>query len=82
MAVTLHVAQKSPHSAIDGRTTRHPGYAKAQQRRKKIEEPFRWAKTIGSLAKNIYRGIERMQARFTLAMAACILAELMKLRAA
>jgi len=40
--VTPHVAQKVRHSAIDGRTTRHSGYAILQKRRKKIEEPFGW----------------------------------------
>jgi len=81
MVVTPHVAQKSRHSAIDGRTTRHPGYAKSQRRRKKIEEPFGWAKTVGGMAQTLYRGIERVRARFTLAMAACNLARLPKLLA-
>ena len=40
MVVTPHVAQKARHSAIDGRTTHHPGYALSQRSRKKIEEPF------------------------------------------
>lgn len=79
MLVTPHVAQKSRHSAIDGRTTRHPGYAKSQRCRKKIEEPFGWAKTVGGLAQTLYRGIERVRARFTLTMAACNLARLPKL---
>ena len=39
MVVTPHVARKSRHSAIDARTTRHPGYAISQRRRKKTEEP-------------------------------------------
>jgi Transposase DDE domain len=82
MVVTPHVAQKSRHSAIDGRTTRHPGYAKSQRRRKKIEEPFGWAKTVGGMAQTLYRGIERMRARLTLAMATCNLARLPKLLAA
>ena len=82
MVVTPHVAQKSRHSAIDGRTTRHPGYAKSQRRRKKIEEPFGWVKTVGGIAQTLYRGIERVRARFTLAMAACNLARLPKLLAA
>jgi IS5 family transposase len=43
--VTPHVARQARHSAIDGRTTRHAGYAPSQQRRKKIEEPFGWAKS-------------------------------------
>ncbi len=37
MCVTPHVARKARHSAIDGRTTRHAGYAASQKRRKKIE---------------------------------------------
>ena len=44
MVVTPRVAQKSRHSAIDGGTTRHPGYAQSQRHRKKIEEPFGWLK--------------------------------------
>lgn len=82
MVVTPHVAQKSRHSAIDGRTTRHPGYAKSQRSRKKIEEPFGWAKTVGGMAQTLYRGIERVRARFTLTMVACNLARLPKLLAA
>lgn len=82
MVVTPHVAQKSRHSAIDGRTTRHPGYAKSQRRRKRIEEPFGWAKTVGGMTQTMYRGIERVRARFTLTMAACNLARLPKLLAA
>jgi len=81
MAVTPRVAQRSRHSAIDGRTTRHPGYAQSQRRRKKIEEPFGWVKTVGGMAQTLYRGIERVRARFTLAMAACNLARLPKLLA-
>ena len=77
--VTPHVAQKARHSAIDGRTTRHAGYALSQKRRKKIEEPFGWAKTVGGMAQTAYRGIERVRARFTLTMAACNLARLPRL---
>ena len=80
--VTPHVAQKARHSAIDGRTTRHEGYALSQKRRKKIEEPFGWAKTVGGMAQTVYRGVERVRARFTLTMAACNLARLPKLLAA
>jgi hypothetical protein len=80
--VTPHVAQKARHSAIDGRTTRHPGYAASQKRRKKIEEPFGWAKTVGGMAQTVYRGVERVRARFTLTMAAANLARLPRLLAA
>ena len=37
-------------SAIDGRTTRHPGYAVSQRIRKRIEEGFGWIKTVGVAA--------------------------------
>ncbi|TCS60268.1 hypothetical protein EDD52_11588 [Primorskyibacter sedentarius] len=40
MVVTPHIAQRVRHSALDGRTTRHPGYAWSQRCRKKIEEHF------------------------------------------
>ena len=82
MCVTPHVARKARHSAIDGRTTRHAGYAASQKRRKKIEEPFGWAKTVGGMAQTTLRGVERVRARFTLTMAACNLARLPRLLAA
>jgi transposase len=50
MGITPHVAQK-PHSAIDARTTRHPGYTSSQRRRKRVEEIFGWMKTTGLLRK-------------------------------
>lgn len=81
MCVTPHVARKSRHSAIDGRTTRHSGCAVSQKRRKKIEEPFGWAKTVGSMAQTMLRGTERLGAQFTMTMAACHLARLPKLLA-
>ena len=48
MKVTPHVAQNTSgrRSAIDGRTTRHAGYAVSQRIRKRIEEAFGWIKTI------------------------------------
>ena len=77
--VTPHVARKARHSAIDGRTTRHPGYALSQKHRKRIEEPFGWAKTVGGMAQTVYRGVERVRARFVLTMAASNLARLPRL---
>ena len=79
--VTPHVARKARHSAIDGRTTRHAGYALSQRRRKKIEESFGWAKTVGGMAQAVHRGLDRVSARFILTMAACNLARLPKLLA-
>lgn len=82
MIVTPHIARKARHSAIDGRTTRHAGYALSQRCRKKIEEPFGWAKTVGGMAQTVHRGIERVGAQFTMTMAASNLARLPKLLAA
>jgi hypothetical protein len=82
MVVTPHAAQKIRHSAIDGCTTRHPGYALSQRRRKKIEEPFGRAKTVGGMAQTVHRGLDRVRAQFTMTMAACNLASLPKLLAA
>ena len=49
MQVTPHVAQntaRSGGSAIDGRTTRHEGYAVSQKERKRIEVSFGWLISI------------------------------------
>ena len=80
--VTPHIAQKSRYSAIDARTTRHEGYAMSIKHRKRIEEAFGWAKTIGGMAQTVYRGIERVRSRFILTMAANNLARLPRLLAA
>jgi hypothetical protein len=58
---TPHVAQntKGRRSAIDGRTTRHPGHMVSQRIRKRVEEPFGWIKTIGGGHKLRHRGRER-----------------------
>jgi transposase len=81
LRVTPHVAQnnKGRASAIDGRTTRHPGYAVSQRKRKLIEEAFGWAKTYGGLARPMRQGVERMRYAFTFAMAAYDLIRLPKL---
>jgi transposase len=69
MSVTPHVAQKQ-HSAVDGRTTRHAGYATSQKLRKRVEEIFGWEKTVGGCRKLRYRGLKRVAQWFTLAAAA------------
>jgi IS5 family transposase len=81
--VTPHVAQNtSRRSAIDGRTTRHPGYAISVRVRKRIEEGFGWMKTIAGLRKTKYRGLEKVGWTFTLAAAAYNLVRLPKLMVA
>jgi transposase len=81
--VTPHIAQneRGRRSAVDGRTTRHPGYAISQQKRKQTEEPFGWGKTIGGLARPMLRGAKRLGFKFTLTMAAYDLIRLPKLLA-
>ncbi|QDI78081.1 MULTISPECIES: IS5 family transposase [Leisingera] len=79
--VTPHVARKARHSAIDGRTTRHKGYALSQKHRKRNEEAFGWAKTVGSMSQTVYRGVERVRSRFILTLAAGNLARLPRLLA-
>ena len=80
--VTPHVAQKARHSAIDRRTTRHAGYALSIKHRKRIEEAFGWAKTVGGMAQTMYRGLDRVRSRFIMTMAANNLARLPRLLAA
>ena len=59
--VTPHVAQNTSgrRSAIDGRTTRHLGYAISQRVRQRVEEIFGWMKTVGGLRRTRFRGLER-----------------------
>jgi hypothetical protein len=82
MNATPHVAAKRTGSAIDGRTTRHAGYAVSQRIRKRIEEVFGWGKTVGPLAQTMLRGVERVGAQFTFTVAGYNLARLPKLLAA
>ena len=70
MGVTPHVAQKVTGSAIDDRTTRHPGYAISQRKRKLIEQVFGWMKTVGGLRKLRHRGGDRVDWIVTFAAAA------------
>jgi len=71
---TPHIAQNihATHrtSAIDARTTRHPGYAVSQVKRKLVEEGFGWSKTIGGLRKLHHRGRDRVGWMFTFVNAA------------
>jgi Transposase DDE domain len=81
MNATPHLAQNTNgrSSAIDGRTTRHAGYAASQRIRKRIEESFGWIKTIAGQERTKFRGRERVEWAFTFAAAAYNLARLPKL---
>lgn len=79
--VTPHVAQNisGRRSAIDGRTTRHAGYAISLRIRKRIEEAFGWIKTVAGLRKAKLRGLARVDWAFTFAAAAYNLVRARKL---
>lgn len=84
--VTPHVAQNTydtgrarRRSAIDGRTTRHPGYAASQRCRKRVEEVFGWVKQAAGLRQLRHRGLNRVGAQLTLAAAAYNLVRLPRL---
>jgi IS5 family transposase len=83
MNVRPHVAQNTSgrRSAIDSRTTRHPGYAASQRSRKRIEEAFGWIKTVAGLRKAKLRGLLKVDWVFTFAVAAYNLVRLPKLMA-
>ncbi len=68
---TPHVAQNDTRrrSAIDGRTTRHEGYAISQRFRKRIEEAFGWGKDIGPVRKTKFRGNARVNFQWLLTFA-------------
>ncbi len=83
LTVTPHVAQHTTKraSAVDRRTTRHPGYQVSQQRRKRIEEIFGWLKTVGLLRKTRHRGVARVGWMFTFGLAVYNLVRLRTLAA-
>ena len=84
LKAVAHVAQncKGRSSAIDGRTTRHPGYAVSQRLRKRVEEIFGWMKTVGNLRKTRHRGTKRLGWIFTFTAAAYNLVRMRNLTAA
>lgn len=80
--VTPHIAcneSRNGGSAIDARTTRHAGYALSQVVRKRIEEHFGWAKTIGRIRQTVFRGLWRVDLQFKLTMAASNLMRLARI---
>jgi transposase len=81
--ITPHVAPtRDPRRRtrlVDGRTTRHPGYAISQRIRKRVEEIFGWMKTVGGFRKTRYRGIQRTGLAAYLTAAAYNLVRMAKL---
>jgi hypothetical protein len=81
---TPHVSQNDTNrrSAIDARTTRHPGYRISTIKRKRIEEPFGWMKTVGGLRKTRHRGRDLVEWFFVLTATAYNLVRIPKILAA
>ncbi len=83
MGMTPHV---SPHtkrpSHVDARTTRHPGFAVSQRKRKRIEEIFGWMKSVPLLRKVMHRGRARVGWMFRWPRAAYNLVRMRTLRVA
>ncbi len=79
--VTPHVAQNDTNrkSAIDARTTRHPGYAVSMRKRKRVEEIFGWLKTVGVMRKTRHRGRARVDWMFTFSLTAYNLVRMRRL---
>jgi transposase len=82
MDTVPHVTQNLTRrggSAIDARTTRHPGYAMSQHARPRIEPAFGWLKTIAWIRKVKLRGLANVDWLFVFASAAFNLMRLPKL---
>lgn len=82
LRVTPHVNRntKNRRSAIDSRTTRHPGYAISLSKRWLVEKPFGWLKQIGPLKKVKLRGLANGDWLFVFSCAAFNLFRIPKLR--
>ena len=61
---TPHVAARAKGSAVDERTTGTEGYKISQRKRKRVEEPFGWMKTIGTIRKLAHRGLSKARTTF------------------
>ena len=74
LGITPHVAPnihaRRARSRVDGRTTRHAGYAASQRKRKLVEEGFGWQKCVGLMRKLRHRGRETVGWIFTFTSAA------------
>jgi transposase len=79
--ITPHIAQRKGGKSVDGRTTRHEGYEVSQRKRKRVEEIFGWAKTVGLIRKAKMRGKERIDWLFTMCIAVFNLVRMRSLEA-
>ena len=82
LGCTPHITQnlkRSGRSTIDGRTTRHAGYAMSQHARPRIEPAFGSLKTVAWVRKVKLRGLAKVDWLFVFASAAFNLIRLPKL---
>lgn len=72
LRVTPHVSQNTSNrqSAIEGRTTRHPGYEISLSNRWLVEKAFGWLKQIGPLKKVKLRSLAKVNWLFVFSCAA------------
>lgn len=80
--ITPHIAARKGGKSVDGRTIRHKGYAISQKKRKRVEEIFGWAKTVGMLRKAKVRGKAKIDWLFTMCIAVFNLVRMRNLEAA
>ncbi|HVO80680.1 MAG TPA: IS5 family transposase [Terriglobales bacterium] len=82
LGATPHISQntRNRRSAIDGRTTRHSGYAISLSKRWLVEKPFGWLKQVGPLKKVKLRGLAKVDWLFVFSCAAFNLLRIPKLR--
>ncbi len=81
--VTPHITKndKGRRSNMDGRTTRHPGYAISLSCRWLVEKTFGWLKQIGPLHEVKLRGLHKVEWLFVFGCAAHNLLRLPRLQA-
>ena len=79
--ITPHIAARKGGKSVDGRTTRHEGYAISQKKRKRVEEIFGWAKTVGLLRKAKVKGKAKIDWLFTMCIAVFNLVRMRNLEA-
>jgi transposase len=79
MGITPHVAARRTGSAVPAAITQTEGYAVSLRKRKRIEECFGWAKTIGGFRKTRFIGAAKVQAQALLVFAAYNLTRMMQL---
>lgn len=70
MNITPHIAAKKRGSAMEEHTTQRVDYRISLRLRKRIEEIFGWAKTVGGFRKTRFIGTDKVHAQALLIFAA------------